>query len=311
MKNKWIRASLCIALASIMALGTIGCTNTDDSETESKPTIRTDYSDYVPETNTSGNLSEIFQQSEVIKANVEPVVSVSSKDAEITGAQGGCVVGNYFYQAFIRKDEGSEELASECIIYKVDITTGEVVAESDIYQMNHLNDMEYNSKLDCIVVVHGIPLRNVISYISAETLELIDTFTIPEYIWSLTYNAKYEKNVVGLAGSQKFKILDADYNALTDEIEPKQISCTTQAVTCDDDYIYFVMYNPMVIMVYDWDGNFVTQIQLNVPLGYNETESVMAINGELYIGVATWSTNTGSLMKLVDFEPVITEETKN
>lgn len=311
MKKRWIRSGLCLALAGIMALSVVGCKGEEEVETEEKPTVRTDFTDYVPEINSSGTLSETFGMSDYLEANVDEIVTVSATSAEINNIQGGCYVGDYFYQAFIRKDEGSEEVASECIIVKCDVNTGEIVAESDVYQMNHLNDIEYNSKLDCLVIVHGIPLRNIISYVDADTLELIDTFTIPEYIWSLTYNAKRDQYVVGISGGQKFKILDSEFNAITDEIEPNQISCTTQAASCDDDYIYFVMYKPSCVMVYDWDGNFVTRIDIKLPVTLWETESVMARNGELYVGCADITGNyVAALYKLHNFQvkEVVEEE---
>lgn len=307
MKNKWIRSSLCFILASIMTFGMVGCGEKED-EVDDKPTVRTDFSDYVPETDTSGNLSEVFQSAESIDVTTEELVSVSAPTAQINGAQGGCVVGDYFYQAFYRNDGGSEGVCNECIIMKVDINTGEVVKQSEVYQLNHINDIEYNSKLDCLVVVHGIPLRNIISYVDTETLEVIDTFTISEYIWSIAYNAQKNQYVVGLSGGQNFKILDADFNPVSELIEPEGITCTTQAASCDDDYIYFIMYNPNCIMVYDWDGNFVTMLDIKLPVKIWETESVMAINGEIYIGCAELGKDSASLFKITELVPKVVTE---
>ena len=55
----------------------------------------------------------------------------------------------------------------------------------------------------------------------------------------------------------------------------------TQGVTSDEQYIYFVLYKSNVITVYDWEGNFVTLIELNV--GDIEPENIAIVRHEIYI----------------------------
>lgn len=55
--------------------------------------------------------------------------------------------------------------------------------------LDHACDITYNSELGYLVVAHGIPNVSTISYIDAETLELVDTFKISQKVYGVAYNA--------------------------------------------------------------------------------------------------------------------------
>ena len=180
--------------------------------------------------------------------------------------------------------------------------TQKVVATSEVMQLNHVNDITYNSKLGYLVVCHNAPLSNLITYVNAETLEIVDTFAIDYFLYSIAYNAARDQYVVGLTGTKTFQILNADFEAVSDVIQPtkRSNSSTTQGGACDDDYIYFVLYKPNIVTVYDWDGNFVTLIELDTvisPSNY-EPENITVIDGEMYISCGQ---KNATVFKLSDF----------
>ena len=190
------------------------------------------------------------------------------------------------------------------MIVKCELKTGKVVKQSEVLQLNHVNDFTYNEKKGCLVVAHNTPLSNMISFVNTETLEVIESFPIDYYIYALTYNASRDQYVIGIRGGQNFRILDADFKAVGDEIKASKRSgkSTTQGSECDDDYIYFVLWNPNVVAVYDWDGNFVTLIELDGGISNDkfEPEDLTVVDGVMYINCGQ---NKSTLFKVSDFVP--------
>lgn len=309
MKRKGIRFLGVSAVILSMAFATVGCKDNSDKDADSKkPTVSADYK---AETNSSGELGKILESSKLLSVSYEDLFYLEAPTVDINGAQGGCIVGDYGYQAFYRKDGGSNQANNHCMILKYDMKTGEVVKQSEILQLNHVNDITYNSKLDCLVVVHNAPFANLLSYIHPDTLERIDTFTIDEFIYSIAYNAQKEQYVVGLSGGQTFKILDEDFNALTEAFTPSDLSSgfTTQGAACDDDYIYFVLYNPNTIMVYDWDGNFVSKMDIDLNIEDWEVENLTVDNGQIYFMGARLGQQTAHIYKVTGLTPKEPDQT--
>lgn len=300
MKQKLIRVFMVSALMICLLLTATGC---GKEETNTKrPTVS---ADYVAEENPSGELGKTLASSQLLSVSCEELFSMKAPTVDINGAQGGCIVGDYGYQAFYRQDGGSNQANNHCMILKYDMKTGEVIRQSEILQLNHVNDITYNSKLDCLLVVHNAPFANLLSYIDPDTLEWIDTFTIDEFIYSIAYNAKKEQYVIGLSGGQSFKILDENFQAVTDAFTPSDLSkgFTTQGVSCDDDYIYFALYNPNTIMVYDWDGNFVSKLDIDLNVEDWEVENLTVDHGEIHFMGARLGQQTAHIYKVTGLTP--------
>ena len=259
------------------------------------------------EVNISSNTTHVAAMTAsdtLLPQTVEELFAIEEPSLTISVEQGGCTDGKYFYQAFIEKDEMEGELYNKCAIVKYDMKSKKVVDTSEELQLNHVNDMTINTKLGYLVVCHNSPSQNLITYINLETLEWVDTFAIDYFIYSIDYNAARDAYVTGLVGTKTFRILDADFKAISDVIQPtkRSNSSTTQGGACDDDYIYFVLYNPNIITVYDWDGNFVTLIELDTVISPDkfEPENVTVIDGEMYVGCGQ---NKATVFKLSDFVP--------
>lgn len=228
--------------------------------------------------------AEVLPTADTLTAKSERLFTVAKPTEATNVVQGGCVANGYLYQAFIAKDTASNEANNVVKIAKVDMATGKTLLVSPDLSLNHCNDITYNAKLNQLVVVHNNPNRNRISFLNPDTLELIEQKTIPYTIYSLDYNESRDQYVVGLSGGQSFLVLDASFKPTTKSPNAptsRTNGYTTQGVACDDNYIYFVLYKENVITVYDWDGKFVSLIELDV--GNVEPENLSIIGNTLYI----------------------------
>ncbi len=239
--------------------------------------------------------AEIIPTADTLSSTAEKLMTVKAPDDKSTIVQGGYTDGKYHYQAFIQKDTASNEVNNVDVIVKTDLATGEVVKTSGPLPLNHANDITYNPKIDKLVVVHNNPNRTHVSLIDPETLEITETKIIPYSIYCIEYNEARDQYVVGLSGGQSFTYLDGDLQRISSvkaaKPTPRTNGYTTQGVTADDNYIYFVLYNENVITVYDWDFNFVTLIEMD--LGKVEPENLSIVGNDLYVvttggGAAIW-----------------------
>jgi hypothetical protein len=183
------------------------------------------------------------------------------------------------------------------------LATGRLLQTSPVLDLNHCNDITYNPKRGLFVVCHNNPYRTKLSYVDPETLTVVGTETIGNSIYSIDYNPTTDRYVVGLSGGQSFCILDADFKVVSrvNDPTPRTKGYTTQGVTSDDRYIYFVLYHksPNVITVYDWDGKFVTLIELDI--GTIEPESIAIVRHEIYIFCGL--SGEGRLYRIGDLTP--------
>lgn len=204
-----------------------------------------------------------------------------------TWPQGGYTDGKYYYQAFIVKDTASNEANNKVTLVKWDMETGKSVHEVTNYTLNHCNDITYNPKTNQFIVCHNNPNRTKISILDPETLEIVETKNIDYRIYSIDYNEERNEYVVGLSGGQTFRILDENFRSVRGAYQPTRRTqgYTTQGVTCDENFIYFVLYGKNVITVYDWYGKFVTLIKLSV--GNIEPENIGIVDEVIYVSCGT------------------------
>ena len=229
--------------------------------------------------------TDILPTSDTFASDANKVLSIAAPTELCTIVQGGYTDDKYHYQAFIYKHLESNEAENIVKIVKTDLATGDVVKISPDLPLNHANDITYNPKLDRLVVVHNNPNRTSVSMVDPETLELIETKTIPYSIYSIDYNESRDMYVVGLSGGQSFTFLDGNLERISGMKAAKPTKrtngYTTQGAAADDNYIYFVLYNQNVITVYDWDFNFVTLIELD--LGRVEPENISIVGNTIYV----------------------------
>ncbi|MGM9642919.1 MAG: hypothetical protein ACI3XI_06890 [Eubacteriales bacterium] len=212
-----------------------------------------------------------------------------------THLQGGCSDGTYIYQAFIYQDKSSNEVNNVCKIVKIkpdfDPNTSNVVLTSDNIDLNHANDITYNSKAHELIVCHNNPYRTKLTVIDPDTLTVKRTETIDQNIYSITYSPERDRYMVGCSGGQSMRSCNSKFGDLSNVIKPTLTtsSMTTQGICSDDVFIYHTLwngsgsigtYNKNVITVYDWYGNFIGTIGTSIGI---ESENIFVHDGVLYV----------------------------
>lgn len=224
--------------------------------------------------------------------------------AIVTLSQGGCSYDGYYYQAFITyKDTTNSQKNNQVRILKYNITTGDAIWSEPLL-LNHANDITYNTKRNCLVVCHNAGGANYVSYVNPDTLTLIDADPTTDEIdredigfdiYSIDYNARMNRYVVGVSGGQKFRILNEEFEAIyefgvAEDVKPEfneketdYIKYVTQGICSDDNYIYCVLSSPNVIAVYDWFGNYISYIDLDLNDETLECESISVVDNTIYV----------------------------
>ncbi len=254
---------------------------------------------YIGEGDTS-SLRYLFTQSDELVADYYRSDSWPDEIAKrVEGTnhlQGGCTDGEYIYQGFITKDSASNEVNNVCKIVKIkpdfDPNTDNVVMVSKALDLNHTNDMTYNSRTHEIFVCHNNPYRTKVTVIDPDTLTVKRTFEISQSIYSITYNPERNSFAVGLSGGQNMRLFDGELAKAEAKLirsTTKTSGMTTQGICSDDTFIYHTLwnssgssdgYNKNVITVYDWYGNFVGIIGTKITI---ESENIIVYDGNLYV----------------------------
>lgn len=207
-----------------------------------------------------------------IKANRSPA---EYKDYYVQ--QGCCTDGTYAYCIV------ENQVISRCAIWKINLEDGEMVKSRYGLEIDHGNDIAYHPGLNQLIAVHNKPNYTYISFIDPETLEVVSTRELPYKIFSIGYEASRDQYVIGISGTYHFVVLDGDFNTLA-YYEGVETGFTKQNVDVDENYIYFTQWKGgnkgNLVMVYDWKGNFVTQIRVK---SYVEIESLLHAGDDWYI----------------------------
>ena len=197
--------------------------------------------------------------------------------------QGGYTDGKYYYQAFIVKDTASNEANNTVTIVKWDMENGVPIKEASNAVLNHANDITYNPNLNLFIVCHNKPFLSKVAFVDPETLEVVGYKMLAYDIYCIDFNAERNEYVVGVCGGPTIRILDENLNHKRGPYEPTRRTngYVLQGVACDENYIYFNLYKENVITVYDWNGNFITLIKLDV--GSIEPENISVVNDVIYV----------------------------
>lgn len=208
--------------------------------------------------------------------------------------QGACTDGKYGY--FIL---GHRYYRPYCALLKVRLSDWKLVKMRTGLKLYHGNDMAYNSKTKTLVVAHGDGDAKGVSYVNPGTLKIKKRVNVGEKIHAVAYNRKRNRYVVGLLDSYAIQIRDANWKKIKTIPILEKKNYTRQGIDCDDSYIYilqsYLAARKNRIMIYDWKGNFVTQV---FTTGSLEGESLfhvgkqftVAYNDSAYSGGAIYQT---------------------
>ena len=243
----------------------------------------------------------LFSKSDTISAQGKIYNTFNVPDKDIRACQGGCIANGYYYQGYIWRDKGDES-TNKVIIVKYDFEKKTKVAQSEILSLNHCNDLTYNAELNLIAIINHGPNANLITFLDPDTLEIVRTQRINAHIYSLTYNYERDRYMTGLSGGQDLRSWFGDFSydvkAKRIPATPKTVNYTTQGICSDENFVYCVLWDSKgygtpkfqnVITVYDWYGNFVGIININVTK--LEPENISIVDGTIYV---TCHSSTGA-----------------
>ena len=186
--------------------------------------------------------------------------------------QGGGTDGRYGY--FVLVTRGPSETA-QSFIHKVDLQTWEVVKISQPLRMHHANDVCYDPSHHRLVVSHCDVHPDWVSFVDPDSLELLETRSIPQNHFSMAFCPEKGLYVAGKSRTYDFVLLNEDFEPL--KLLPGEDGHVKQGMECDTDYIYFfqtgVRYN--WIFVFDWEGTFLRKIPVPM-VGESENLFVFA-----------------------------------
>ena len=239
------------------------------------------------------SLRYLFTQSQTLSSDNNLKFNVPYPSSTIKATQGGGTDGTYFYQAFIQRDNTSDEANNVVKIGKFDMLTGEAITYSGNLTLNHSNDITYNTKTGQLVVCHNNPNHSRLTIIDPVTLTVVRVVDLPCNIYSITYSPERDMYMVGCSGGQNIRYITSDFKLASNEVfkaTPLTSDYTTQGICSDENFIYCVLWDGArsttedfqnVITVYDWYGNFVGIIEFNV--GVLEPENIIVNDGQISV----------------------------
>ena len=225
-----------------------------------------------------------FSLAEMIKGgyriSVDSVkIAHTQKQGQYGIGQGSASDGTYVY--FVLRN--SNDTGS--VITKHRMDDGSFVAVSEVLQLGHGNDMTYDAKNHRLVVAHGQSEGKILTLVNADTLALIRDINIPEGSGAITYSVAKDRYAISQGGST-LHILDSDFKWVASYRRSDKTGYTAQGMGSDEDFVYFPLSGKTdnVLVVYDWNGKYITAI--NVPMSH-ESESMFWVGGKYYIAYNT------------------------
>ena len=225
-------------------------------------------------------VSEVVRalESKEIRVTLEKVWSIPREGNGLRfNMQGGGTDGTYGYFILVTKGDSATAMS---YIHKVALDTWQTVKISNPLPLNHANDLAYDPKHHRLVISHCDIYPDRVSMVDPDTLELLETKTIPQKHFSIAYNPNKGLYVTGKSRTYDFMLLDDDFQPV--RLLPGEDGHVKQGLECDDDYIYFFQTGVRNnwIFVFDWEGNFLRKIP--VPM-VGESENLF-VWGDGFIG---------------------------
>lgn len=219
--------------------------------------------------------------------------------------QGGCSDGKYgYYVLYNRKVEN-------CKIVKVKLSNMKVEKVSGILYIAHGNDLTYNSHTKRLVVTHTNVNAKRISIINPSSLKVEKSYDVKiptkmsgvsdkelkkaNGFCGIAYNAKKKQYAALMKNTGDVMILNSSFVPVSYVKLSTKSSLTKQGIDATDDYI-LISYSGStnIIMVYTWDGQYVSKI--NVKKGY-EIENVYHVGKQYYASFYASKYKNGKLLK--------------
>lgn len=225
--------------------------------------------------------------------------------------QSACYGKGYVY--YLLENRNISYSKGRCKIVKMKLKNKKVVKVSAPLRLSHGNDITYDTKRNRIVVSHSTPLPKQISVVSPKTLKVKYTRTVeiskdlyklprpkkhPNKYYNkyngfgaIAYNRAHDQFVVMLRGSEfhHLMFLNSNFEPVRFQYVGTQPNQMLQGIDSYGNYTLVSQsyskgkpYNN--IMVYDWDGNYLSKLNLGKKY---ELESVFHTGKAFYANFYT------------------------
>lgn len=226
---------------------------------------------------------------ESVAGGVPLVFRIAEKVAEVPGQnggyrtmQGGGSDGQYAYYGMINGDTDTAYL------FKFEIATWTLVAQSELLQLYHSNDITYDAVNHRLVISTCTGKQNEkgICIVDPDTLELVENFEIESLNWAIEYLP--DRNEYLTAHNGMYYRTDADFRELQ-AFEWAHKDLVPQGICYDGRFIYDVRYNDAdhnnglhYIAVQDLDGGDYGLIPLKKTS--MEPENMFRLGSDFFVG---------------------------
>lgn len=213
-------------------------------------------------------------------------------DEYYVSMQGGCTDGKYNY-CILNAGGNTPDTLSKLL--KIDLRSGKIVQSVSEVKYCHANDMTYDFKNRRLVICHNTCFENRVSFIDPDTLACTGYKDVEgvRAFYAIAYDQTTDRYAIGLGGCYDVGILNHNFE-LVRVLPGVWTGYTKQGVECDEKYIYFIQsvayLSVNYLIIYDWDGNFISKIQLAV---YGESEHIFTDGENLYAGISDNSHEQG------------------
>lgn len=191
--------------------------------------------------------------------------------------QGACTDGTYAYTIL------ENQKINRDAIWKMDLRDWSLVKAEYNLPLDHANDITYNPVLNQLIVANNKPNYTRLSFVDPDTLQVVGTRELPYKMYAISYEPTRDQYVIGVSGTYDFVILDSNFETVAYH-KGVDTGFTKQNVDSDENYVYFPQWKRgatgNVVMVYDWEGNYVNQIRVK---SYQEIESMFHTGDDWYI----------------------------
>ena len=243
------------------------------------------------------NFEEAFASGLKVSAHATEIFNYSGP-AGYYKAQGAATDGRYVYTAMKKELSNSVEVDK---IVKIDMTTWEVVQESEELPLDHANDMTYDPVKDLLVVTNMKDCK--ITLIDCDTLTVVETKTPPYG----TYGAGYlgDGKIVFLGYGYPSGIVIAsstDYTPISSSTLVNATGYTGQGLGNDENYIYVPLSpgagnNDNIVQIYTAEGEYLGTAHMALNW---ESETIFYDGNDLYV---QFNKNGSTIAKLEFYIP--------
>lgn len=215
-----------------------------------------------------------------------------SPETGVTSTQGAVSDGEYIYFAFRdNADNGAGDTGVYSVIVKDKITDNglERVAATEKFVGGHANSMAY-CDTDGLLYLVAANNSGAIVRIDPKTMTVVDTKYYMPAPTAITFNREQGKFM--MRSGSNLTVSDAALSRVIVSTKRSDGSkYVTQGVGSDDMFCYFPVSpssangtdNNNQLLVYDWEGNFIQTITIDLPY---ESEDMFTVGSRYFINFA-------------------------